>query len=67
MPSATCSTAPEPCSLRHGRVEFAGIVSQTPHFVLAVTGRTGTYTGARGTLVFDNDNGRQLLTLRLRH
>jgi hypothetical protein len=53
--------------LRHGRVEFAGLVSQTPHFVLAVIGGTGTYTGARGTVVFDNDNGRQLLTLRLRH
>lgn len=51
--------------LPHGRVEFAGLVPQTSHFVLAVTGGTGRYRSARGTLVFDNVGGRQVLTLKV--
>jgi hypothetical protein len=51
--------------LPHGRVEFAGLVPQTSHFVLAVTGGTGRYREARGTLVFDNVGGRQVLTLKV--
>jgi hypothetical protein len=53
--------------LPHGRVEFAGLVPQTSHFVLAVTGGTGRYRDAAGTLTFDNVGGRKLLTLRWRH
>jgi hypothetical protein len=52
-------------TLKRGTVEFGGLVSQTPHFVLAVTGGTGRFDGADGTVVFDNSHGRQTLTLRL--
>lgn len=54
-------------SLVHGTVEFGGLVSQTSHFVLAVTGGTGKYNGAQGTLGFSQSGGRQLLTLKLAH
>jgi hypothetical protein len=54
-------------TLGRGTVEFGGLVAQTPHFVLAVTGGTGRFSGADGTLVFDNTHGRQVLTLKLRH
>ncbi|MFY9916364.1 MAG: hypothetical protein WAK18_16950 [Nocardioidaceae bacterium] len=52
-------------SLARGTVEFGGLVSQTSHFVLAVTGGTGMYNGARGTLVFSQSGNRQILTLNL--
>jgi hypothetical protein len=51
--------------LGDGRVEYAGLVSQGDHFTLAVTGGTGRYVGASGTLAFRNVHGRQLLTLRV--
>lgn len=53
--------------LAHGTIEFAGLVSQTPHFVLAVTGGTGAYQGAAGTIAFDFPGKRQLMTVTLRH
>lgn len=52
-------------TLHGGTVEFAGLVSQTPHFVLAVTGGTGRYQGASGHLTFDFPHNRQLITLTL--
>jgi hypothetical protein len=51
--------------LRHGSLEFAGIVSQTPEFVLAITGGTGRYQGAAGQITFDFPDQRQLLTVTL--
>jgi hypothetical protein len=54
-------------SLAHGTVEFGGLVSQTSHFVLAVTGGTGTYNGAHGTLIFTQSGNRQILTLNQVH
>ncbi len=54
-------------SLAHGTVEFGGLVSQTSHFVLAVTGGTGTYNGAHGTLIFAQSGNRQILTLNQEH
>lgn len=52
-------------ALSRGDVEFSGLVSQTPHFRLAVTGGTGRYTGAGGWLEFDQRQSRQVLTLTL--
>ncbi len=51
--------------LGHGTVEFAGLVSQTPEFVLAITGGTGRYQGATGQITFDFPHQRQLLTVTL--
>jgi hypothetical protein len=50
-------------SLAHGTIEFAGVVSQTEHFKLAITGGTGDYRGAGGTIAFDFPGHRQLLTV----
>lgn len=50
--------------LPDGKVTFAGLVSQGSRFTLAVTGGTGSYRGARGTLAFSFSHGRQILTLR---
>lgn len=52
--------------LAHGTVEFGGLVPQKPRFTLAVTGGTGRFQGADGTLAFSMDGNRQLLTLTLR-
>lgn len=52
--------------LSDGDITFAGLVPQTSRFQLAVTGGTGAYRDARGTLEFHLDGSRQLLTLRLR-
>ena len=49
--------------LAHGTIEFAGLVKQSPHFVLAITGGTGAYRGAGGTIAFDFPGSRQLLTV----
>ena len=38
--------------LNDGDVTVAGIVTQTPTFTLVVTGGTGAYAGATGTLDF---------------
>lgn len=51
--------------LAGGTIEFAGLVKQTPHFVLAITGGTGDYRGAGGAVVFDFPGKRQLLTVEL--
>jgi hypothetical protein len=51
--------------LAQGNLEFAGIVSQTPHFEMSVTGGTGEYVGATGTVTFDSQRQRQLLTITL--
>lgn len=52
-------------TLANGTVEYSGLVSQTSHFVMAVTGGTDAYVGARGTVAFDNRRGRQTLTVTL--
>jgi hypothetical protein len=51
--------------LRHGTVEFAGLVPQASEFTLAVTGGTGRFAGAVGTLRFGMDGNKQILTLTL--
>jgi hypothetical protein len=50
----------------HGSVEYGGLVSQGSRFVLAVTGGTGRYVGATGSVTFTFKGGRQLLTVALR-
>ena len=52
--------------LDHGQITLAGLVSQQPHFTLAVTGGTGRYQGARGQVDFDFTDGNQVLTVTLR-
>lgn len=52
--------------LHGGTIEFAGLVKQTPHFVLAVTGGTGKYQGADGKIAFDFPGKKQLLTVTLK-
>lgn len=54
-------------SLAHGTITFSGLVAQTPHFVMAVTGGTGKYIGAVGKIAFDFPGNKQLLTVTLRH
>lgn len=51
--------------LKDGTVEYGGLVSLDSHFVLGVTGGTGHYAGAAGTLAFDNEQESQQLTLTL--
>lgn len=53
--------------LDHGTIEFAGIVKQAPHFVLGITGGTGAYRGASGSIAFDFPGNRQLLTITVAH
>lgn len=53
-------------SLGDGSIEFAGIVPRTAHFDLAVTGGTGRYIGAEGTLGLDFTSNQPRLTLTLR-
>lgn len=52
--------------LHGGTIEYAGLVSQTPHFVMAITGGTGRYQGVGGKVVFDFPGKRQLLTVTLK-
>jgi hypothetical protein len=54
-------------ALAHGRITFAGLVSQRRHFTLAATGGTGAYLRATGKIAFDFDHSRQVLTVALRH
>jgi hypothetical protein len=54
-------------SLAHGTVEFGGLVPQASEFTLAVTGGTGRFEGAAGTLRFSMKGSKQILTLTLRH
>jgi hypothetical protein len=51
--------------LPRGDVEFAGLVTQTSEFTLVVTGGSGAFLGATGTMDFRFKGHRQLLTLRL--
>jgi allene oxide cyclase-like protein len=51
--------------LADGDIEVAGIVSQDPAFTLAVTGGTGSYVGAAGTIDFNLDGDTQTLTAHL--
>ena len=52
-------------SLSDGTVQFGGIVSQSPSFSLAVTGGTGSYTAATGTIDFRNTDNAQTLTVHV--
>ncbi len=49
----------------HGTLQVAGLVAQTPRFDLAVTGGTGRYVGARGTMRFDAASGTQRIIVHL--
>ena len=49
-----------------GTLQFAGLVSQTPHFVLAIAGGTGRYQRAAGRVAFDFPGNRQLVTVTLK-
>ena len=51
--------------LAHGDIEFGGLVPQSPHFDLAVTGGTGVYTGAAGRVTLDFSTGKQLVSVTL--
>ncbi len=51
--------------LRGGTVEYAGLVKQTSHFVMAVTGGTGKYVGASGEVAFDFPGHKQKITVTL--
>lgn len=53
--------------LSGGTIEFAGLVSQTPHFTMAITGGTGTYEGAAGNVSFAFPGKRQLLNVTVKH
>jgi hypothetical protein len=53
-------------TLAHGTVEIGGLVPQVSQFTLAVTGGTGRFQGAAGTLRFSMTGNRQILTLTLR-
>lgn len=52
-------------SLPDGTVEIAGVVPKAPTFSLAVTGGTGRYAGAEGTLALDFTGDQPRLTLSL--
>ena len=52
--------------LHGGTLQFGGLVSQTPHFVLAITGGTGRYQRAAGRVTFDFPGNRQLVTVSLK-
>ena len=51
--------------LSDGDIEVAGVVSQEPAFTLAITGGTGSYVGAAGTIDFNLDGDTQTLTAHL--
>src|SRR4051812_38308478 len=55
--------------LEHGQITAGGIGSADPHKVLAVTGGTGSFTGAAGSIQVvengdDADTGSLVITLR---
>lgn len=52
-------------NIRAGSIQLAGIVAAAPTFSLAVTGGTGPYAGATGTIDFRNDGNVQTLTVHL--
>ena len=51
--------------LADGDIEVGGIVPQDPTFTLAITGGTGAYVGAAGTMDFKLDGDTQTLTAHL--
>lgn len=52
--------------LHGGTIEYAGLISHSPHFTMAITGGTGKYQGAAGQMAFDFPGNRQLLTVTLK-
>jgi hypothetical protein len=51
--------------LTGGTIEVAGLVPQTPHFTLAITGGTGTYINSRGTLTITTPKHTSRITITL--
>lgn len=51
--------------LNGGTIEVAGLVPQTPHFTLAITGGTGTYIDSRGTLTVTTPQHTSRITITL--
>jgi hypothetical protein len=51
--------------LQDGTINVSGLVPQTPRFTLAVTGGTGSYTGARGTVTISTPSHASTLTINL--
>jgi hypothetical protein len=52
--------------LKNGSIQLAGVVAMDPKFTLTVTGGTGDYVGATGTMDFDASGDSQTMTVRLR-
>ena len=55
--------------LPNGQITVQGVIRDTPDFTLAVTGGTGDYTGAGGTITVDESEGESApsnITIRLR-
>jgi hypothetical protein len=52
--------------LTDGTIQVAGLVAMGPQFTLSVTGGTGSYVGATGTMDFDASGDEQKLTVTLR-
>jgi len=52
--------------LADGSIQVAGVVTQDPKFTLTVTGGTGAYLGATGTMSFDASGSDQTITLELK-
>lgn len=53
-------------ALHGGTIEYAGLISHSPHFTMAITGGTGRYQGADGRISFAFPGNRQLLTVTLK-
>ena len=52
--------------LKDGSIQLAGVVSMGPQFTLTVTGGTGKYVGATGTMSFDASGNDQTMKVELR-
>jgi hypothetical protein len=52
--------------LKDGSIQLAGVVSTGPQFTLIVTGGTGKYVGATGTMAFDASGNDQTMKVELR-
>jgi hypothetical protein len=52
--------------LDNGSIQLAGVVAMEPTFTLTVTGGTGDYVGAAGTMDFDASSDVQTMTVHLR-
>lgn len=52
--------------LTNGSIQLAGVVAMEPTFTLTVTGGTGDYVGATGTMDFDASSDVQTMTVHLR-